>query len=148
MKTMKRLATVLAVLPLFVGADVIRLYATSQTTLTIPGEAGATIVSKPAGVDCAWVPVPFTATDKGLSLTLQPPADGKELLLLVNPAKDWNINDRKAPELKSLLVNGTPVKVEKNVIAVPDDVVVDTIAWSAEDVDNLLDAKQTVFLLD
>ncbi|MBR4675143.1 MAG: hypothetical protein IKP00_11820 [Victivallales bacterium] len=148
MKTMKKLATVLAVLPLFVGADVIRLYATSQTTLTIPGEAGATIVSKPAGLDCAWVPVPFTATDKGLSMTLQPPADGKELLLLVNPAKDWNINDRKAPELKSLLVNGKPMKVEKNVVSVPDDVVVNTIGWSAVDVDNLIDAKQTVFLLD
>ena len=148
MKTMKKLATVLAVLPLFVGAEVIRLYATSQTTLTIPGETGATIVSKPAGVDCKWSPVPFKATEKGLSMTLQPPADGKELLLLVNPAKDWNINDRTAPEIKSLLVNGTPMKVEKNVVSVPEDVVVDTIAWSVEDAENTLDAKQTVFLLD
>ena len=148
MKTMKKLATVLAVLPLFVGADVIRLYATSQTTLTIPGEAGATIVGKPAGVDCKWAPVPFKATEKGLTMTLQPPADGKELLLLVNPEKDWNINDRTAPAIKSLLVNGKPMKVEKNIVSVPDDVVVDSIAWSAEDEGNPLDAKQTVLLLD
>ena len=145
---MNSLMMLLTALPLCVGAEVIRLYATSQTTLTLPGKPGSTVMCKPAEADCDWSTVSYETADNGLKMTLQPPADGKELLLLVNPEKGWDINDRNPPALKSLLVNGKPAIIKKGVVNLPDDLIVDTIAWQAEDAENTLDSARSAFLLD
>lgn len=139
-----------AVLPLFAGAQMLRVSATSETTITVANvksESGKCLV-KPAGVQTQWKELPAENTANGLKLKINPAEWGGQLLVLINPPAAQKINDFTPPVLKQLLINGKAVQYEGSQLTVSNKVEVKKITWIVEDADNALLGDSSSLLLD